>query len=31
MILLGHANQAMTNVYNNDRGLSRGEWKTLEL
>lgn len=31
MILLGHSNQAMTDLYNNDRGLSSGEWKTLIL
>lgn len=29
--LLGHANSAMTDVYNDDRGLSRGEWKILSL
>ena len=23
--------QAMTDLYNNDRGLTRGEWKTLQL
>lgn len=31
MLLLGHSTQAMTDLYNNDRGLSRGEWKTLTL
>lgn len=30
-VLLGHKRQAMTDVYNDDRGLSDGEWKTLEL
>jgi enterobacteria phage integrase len=30
-ILLGHKRQSMTDAYNNDRGLSDGEWKTLEL
>ena len=29
--LLGHARQHMTDVYNNDRGLTKGEWKTLTL
>lgn len=29
--LLGHKHQAMTDVYNNDRGLSSGEWKRLAL
>lgn len=29
--LLGHKHQAMTDVYNDDRGLTAGEWKTLEL
>lgn len=29
--LLGHKHQAMTDVYNDDRGLTSGEWKTLEL
>ncbi len=29
--LLGHARQSMTDRYNDDRGLSAGEWKTLEL
>ena len=29
MTLLGHKHQAMTDVYNDDRGLTRGEWKTL--
>lgn len=29
--LLGHKRQSMTNRYNDDRGLSAGEWKTLEL
>jgi integrase len=31
MVLLGHKHQSMTDVYNDDRGLSRGEWKTLAL
>jgi len=31
MTLLGHKHQAMTDVYNDDRGLTRGEWKTLTL
>lgn len=31
MILLGHKHQAMTDMYNDDRGLTRGEWKTLTL
>lgn len=31
MTLLGHSTQAMTDLYNNDRGLTRGEWKTLQL
>lgn len=31
MILLGHKHQAMTDIYNNDRGLSNGEWKTLSI
>jgi integrase len=31
MTLLGHKHQAMTDVYNDDRGLSAGEWKTLSL
>lgn len=31
MALLGHKHQSMTDLYNNDRGLSRGEWKTLAL
>ena len=31
MRLLGHKHQAMTDMYNDDRGLSRGEWKTVEL
>jgi len=31
MTLLGHKHQAMTDMYNDDRGLSRGEWKTLTL
>lgn len=30
-ILLGHKRQSMTDAYNDDRGLSAGEWKTLEL
>jgi len=31
MVLLGHKNQAMTDIYNDDRGLSKGQWKTLKL
>ena len=31
MVLLGHKHQAMTDVYNDDRGLSKGQWKTLTL
>lgn len=31
MILLGHKHQSMTDVYNDDRGLSAGKWKTLTL
>jgi integrase len=31
MVLLGHSTQQMTDLYNDDRGLSRGVWKTLEL
>jgi len=31
MILLGHKSQDMTDLYNDDRGLSSGSWKTLEL
>ena len=31
MILLGHSTQQMTDLYNNDRGLSSGQWKTLQL
>lgn len=31
MVLLGHKHQAMTDVYNDDRGLSAGQWKTLEI
>lgn len=31
MQLLGHKSQAMTDMYNDDRGLSRGTWKKLEL
>jgi len=31
MILLGHSTQQMTDLYNDDRGLSAGKWKTLEL
>lgn len=30
-ILLGHRNQAMTDIYNDDRGLSAGKWQVLEL
>lgn len=29
--LLGHSRHTMTDVYNHDRGLSGGQWKTLEL
>jgi hypothetical protein len=29
--LLGHKRQAMTDVYNDDRGLSRGQWRVLIL
>lgn len=31
MTLLGHKHQAMTDVYNDDRGLTRGKWVTLHL
>lgn len=31
MVLLGHKHQAMTDVYNDDRGLTAGQWKTLQL
>jgi integrase len=31
MTLLGHKHQSMTDVYNDDRGLSFGQWKTLSL
>lgn len=31
MILLGHKHQAMTDMYHDDRGLTKGEWKTLPL
>ena len=31
MTLLGHKHQAMTDLYNDDRGLSKGTWKTLLL
>jgi len=31
MVLLGHKHQAMTDIYNDDRGLSKGQWKTLLL
>ena len=31
MMLLGHKNQRMTDVYNDPRGLDAGEWKTLTL
>ena len=30
-VLLGHKHQAMTDVYNDDRGLTKGQWKTLSL
>lgn len=29
MVLLGHTTQQMTDMYNDDRGLSSGKWKTL--
>lgn len=31
MILLGHKHQAMTDMYNDDRGLTSGEWRKLEV
>lgn len=31
MVLLGHTQQRMTDMYNNDRGLSAKEWKVLAL
>lgn len=31
MRLLGHRHQSMTDMYNDDRGLTDGEWKTLVL
>ncbi len=31
MTLLGHKHQAMTDLYNDDRGLTKGVWKTLLL
>ena len=31
MLLLGHATQRMTDLYNDDRGLTAGEWKTLAI
>lgn len=31
MVLLGHKHQAMTDMYNDDRGLTRGEWQRLSL
>lgn len=31
MTLLGHKHQAMTDLYNDDRGLTRGEWKRLSI
>lgn len=31
MVLLGHKRQEMTDLYNDDRGLTRGEWKTLTI
>lgn len=31
MVLLGHKHQAMTDIYNDDRGLTKGVWKTLLL
>lgn len=30
-VLLGHRHQSMTDLYHDDRGLSRGEWITLRL
>lgn len=30
-VLLGHKHQAMTDVYNDDRGLSKGSWGTVQL
>jgi len=31
MVLLGHKHQAMTDMYHDDRGLSKGQWKTLTI
>lgn len=31
MTLLGHKHQAMTDMYNDDRGLTKGVWKTLAI
>jgi len=31
MVLLGHKHQEMTDMYNDDRGLSHGQWKTLAI
>ena len=31
MVLLGHKHQAMTDIYNDDRGLSKGQWQFLTL
>lgn len=31
MVLLGHKHQAMTDMYNDDRGLTRGEWQRLSV
>lgn len=31
MLLLGHSTQAMTDLYNNERGSSNGAWKTLSI
>lgn len=31
MVLLGHKHQEMTDLYNDDRGLSSGQWKTLTI
>jgi len=31
MVLLGHKHQSMTDMYHDDRGLTKGEWKTLSL
>ena len=31
MRLLGNSRQSMTDLYNNDRGLTKGQWKVVEL